>query len=231
MKIVLSKHNQRVTTNICSFGMHVCGTMMKPARGNNSTSRNSSDSRGKWKKTEKKMEKRGREGGGTEGEEWRVMEREGENTKTFHPHFHGLCPGSPSHEGMNGDMQVWDSRHDIWSGGQLDSKGLTGLLVEPHSEVLRESTQAEYIHEHTLASHGRECQSGRGTIKVVKKTKVKFKKKAQTYERNAPEIKQSLFLPEAATRRCTLSNKVLIWRKITKRNPTSMSKVREGWVK
>lgn len=42
-----------------------------------------------------------------------------------------------------------------------------------------------------------------------KKTKVKLKK-AQTYERNTPEIKQSLFLPEAAPRRYTLANKVLI---------------------
>lgn len=200
MKIVLSKHNQRVTANICSFGMHVCGTMMtqKPAWGsNNSTSRNSSGSSGKNRK--KDGEKRGRDGG---GKRERGMERgEGDSLPWTLSRF------TFTFEGVDGDVQVWDSRHDIWSGGQLDSKGLTGLLVEPHSEVMRESTQAEYIHEHTLASHGRVSEwlwHSHFTKKVVKKTKVKLKKKAQTYERDGPEIKQSLMLSEAAPRRCTL---------------------------
>lgn len=233
MKIVLSKHNQRVTTNFCSFGMHVCGTMMmwKPARGsNNSTSRNSSGSRGKWKKTEKRWKEEGEVG--RRDRVW-GMER-GRGRGGEHKDLPSSLPWTLSHEEVNGDVQVRDSRHEIWSGGQLDKKGLTRLLVEPHSEVLMESTQAKYIHEHALASHGRVSEWPRHshfTIKVVKKkTKVKLKK-AQTYERNTPEIKQSLFIPEAAPRRYTLANKVLIWRKITKRNSTSMSGVQKGWVK
>lgn len=213
--------------------MHVCGTLMmrKPARGsNNSTSRNSSGSRGKWKKQKKRW--RGREGRGTEREGWRG-ERGGEHkdlpsslpwtlsrfTFTWRSEWRraGLRQQTWHLEWRSTGQQRFD-----WSVGGASLRGSEGI----HPGWIHSWTHLSF----TWKRMSEWPRHSHFTIKVVKKTKVKLKK-AQTYERKAPEIKQSLFLPEAAPRRCTHSNKVLIWRKITKTNPTSMSEVQEGWVK